>query len=98
MQVAGARPLVTDASRLVRTRGERRELALARRIDERLDAHVVALAGLREQLVEVPPARRPARPPERISFVWSFASWTFGWSNGLISRIVPATAVANSQR
>jgi hypothetical protein len=29
--------------------------------------------------------------------VRSFASWTFGWSNGLIWRIAPATAVANSQ-
>ena len=28
----------------------------------------------------------------------SFAAWTSGWSNGLIPRIEPATAVANSQR
>ena len=36
--------------------------------------------------------------PERTSVVRSLASWTFGWSNGLISSTVPATAVANSQR
>ena len=45
------------------------------------------------------PARRQNAARRRAAaFVRSFASWTFGWSNGLISRIAPATAVANSQR
>ena len=30
--------------------------------------------------------------------VLSFASWTLGWSNGLIPSAQPATAVANSEK
>ena len=40
----------------------------------------------------------PPLPVASTSFVLSFAAWTSGWSNGLISRIEPATAIANSQR
>ena len=52
MEVARAEPGRDDAAGRVRTLEERRELVLARRIDERLDADVVAVLRLREQLVE----------------------------------------------
>ena len=45
-----------------------------------------------------PPARASTSPAASTSFVLSFAACTSGWSNGLIPRIEPATAVANSQR
>ena len=68
------------------------------RVDERLDGDVVTGPRLREELLDRA-LRLDGKPPDSSSaFVRSFASWTFGWSNGLISRIAPATAVANSQR
>ena len=71
-----------------------------RRLDERLHADVVAGSPpARAARRPSPPARaRAPCPCASTSFVLSFAAWTSGWSNGLISRYAPATATANSQR
>src|SRR5215211_5197413 len=42
------------------------------------------------------PESSSGRPSSRMRAVLSFASCTFGWSNGLIPSAQPATAVANS--
>ena len=44
------------------------------------------------------PGSSSGRPSFRIRAVLSFASCTFGWSNGLIPSAQPATAVANSAK
>ena len=102
VEVARAVAVRDDAAgRLARARGEPRapRLGRGRRLDERLDADVVALAApARRARRPSPPARARRRRRASTSFVLSFAACTFGWSNGLMPRIEPATAVANSQR
>ena len=44
------------------------------------------------------PSSRPGEPSWSTRLVLSLASWTLGWSNGLISSTQPATATANSRQ
>ena len=75
------------------------QLVLAGRVDERLDADVVALAApARAARRASPRGSTSGSPAASTSFVLSFAACTSGWSNGLIPSTWPATAVANSQR
>ena len=82
-----------------RASGSIRAVVRLGRIDERLDADVVGRRGRRQQRRRPSPRARACTSPEAsTSFVRSFAACTSGWSNGLMPRIEPATAVANSQR
>ena len=102
VQVARAEAVRHDAAgHVAGARGEPRDRRVGGRgrVHERLDA--------RRSRARPPPraARRPSprsrsstSPPASTSFVLSFAACTFGWSNGLMPRIEPATATPNSQR
>ena len=85
------------------TTGTRRSRAAAA-IPRRRAPPRPAIAPLkRDENTETPPADAIGVPPvksafARIALVFSLASETFGSSNGLMPRIAPATAVANSQR
>ena len=74
-----------------------RRLGLRRVVEVRRDREVVARAGSRRAAGSAPP-RRPrgrhrrragARQPRGCALVRSFASWTLGWSKGLMPRICP---------
>ena len=90
VEVARAEAVRDDAARLAGALDEGRELVLPGRVDERLDADVVA-AGLRlgEQLVERAARPTSGSPAASTSFVLSFAACTSGWSNGLIPSTCP---------
>ena len=98
VQVARAVAVRDDEPALAAARDQRRRGRL-RRVDERLDAEVVALrACASSSSIEPSGSSSGSLPVASTSFVLSFAAWTSGWSKGLISRYAPATAIANSQR
>ena len=104
VQVARPEAVRDDAAGRLRARGRR-----ARAPSPRSRRSGRRTPGCRRSRPAAP--ARTARPaePSRLetsgsspdastSFVLSFAACTSGWSNGLMPRIEPATAVANSQR
>ena len=91
MEVARAEAVRDDAAGLSRARAiSGSSSRLTCRVDERLDADVVARsAPARAARRAIPRARARRRRRASTSFVLSFAACTSGWSNGLIPRIEP---------